>query len=155
MVPTINVHHCSYQIHDHIYIQPFMYSPYQDHAKLTIHHIKTFLNHAYSPISYYNITIQSSIYQTLKIREETEKNTHSRPILAQAEETRSSERFPSLRRAPFAQARARKEGTIAFVSSRLVEPFSPERDGLSLKIEACRLSDSSHRLQGKGSGTLT
>jgi len=31
----------SHQIHDHIYmyVQPLMYNSYQDHAKLTIHHI--------------------------------------------------------------------------------------------------------------------
>jgi len=38
-LPTINVHRCSCQICDHIYIQPLMYSSYKDHAKLTIHHM--------------------------------------------------------------------------------------------------------------------
>jgi len=36
-----------------------------------------------------------------------------------------------------------KRGTVACASSRLGETFSPKRDGLSLKIGARRLSDSS------------
>jgi len=40
-------------------------------------------------------------------------------------------------------------GTLAFVFSRLSETSSPERDRLSLKIGARRLSDSSRRQPGR------
>jgi len=38
---------------------------------------------------------------------------HPRPTLAQSEDTRSGESFPSLRRTPLAQARIRGVGTVA------------------------------------------
>jgi len=38
-LPILNVHCCSCQICDHIYIQPLMYNSHKDHAKLTIYHM--------------------------------------------------------------------------------------------------------------------
>ncbi|QCE03926.1 hypothetical protein DEO72_LG8g1958 [Vigna unguiculata] len=52
------------------------------------------------------------------------------------------------------QERARREEQGAFTFSRLGETSSPERDELSLKIGARRLSDSSCKFQGATSGAL-
>ena len=79
---------------------------------------------------------------------------HSRPVLAQAERPRTGERIPSLRRASFAQARAREVGTTTFAFFRLGETSSPERDTFSLKTGARRLSDSSRNQPGQVAANL-
>ncbi|QCE10877.1 hypothetical protein DEO72_LG10g2109 [Vigna unguiculata] len=74
---------------------------------------------------------------------------HSRP--ASRPTARSGRKVLLRRESSLAQAssfrlgKSSKSGNKAFASSRLGETSSPERDGLSLKTEARRLSDSSGR----------
>jgi len=77
------------------------------------------------------------MYQTSKNREATKQERTLAQLFAQAWGL-------SLRWAPFARRGLEKRGTVACASPRLGDTSSPERDGLSLKTGARRLSDSSH-----------
>ncbi|QCE03977.1 hypothetical protein DEO72_LG8g2009 [Vigna unguiculata] len=65
--------------------------------------------------------------------------------LAQAEESRSSERVSRSGEPPSPRRGLEKRNSGAVTHSRLGETSSPERDVLSLKVGAHRLSDSSRR----------
>ena len=94
--------HYTYQFHFNLCNQPshsfYMPRSCQTHQFQPINHSI----HAKSLISCFNIVIQPNMWQASKNREENRTRAHPRPVLAQAERPRSSERVLSLRRAPFA-----------------------------------------------------
>jgi len=102
------------------------------------HHIQPMNHsiHATSLKTCFNTIIQLNMWPSSKNREVNKTRTHSRLALAQVEGSRSGE-LPSPRR----ELEKGNNGVVAL--SRLGETSSPERDGLSLKIGARRLSDSS------------
>jgi len=95
----------------------------------------------------FNITIQFKQVSTIQEHRNNKMVKHPCQLLAQAERSRSGELLSPRRE-------LEQSEIVTYAFSRLSETSSPERDRLSLKTGARRLSDSSRNQHGRVAANL-